>query len=602
MLGNIKNVTVAGSGVLGYQITFQTAFHGFHVTVYDINEDVLNKAKAKFEELAQSYRTDMKATDDQINATKENLTYSSDLEKAVAEADLLIEAVPENIQIKTEFYQQLAKVAPEKTIFVSNSSTLLPSRFAKVTGRPEKFLNLHFANQIWLHNTAEIMAHPTTQDEVKKAIEQFAKNIGMVPIIVKKEVPGYILNSMLNPFLNAALQLWIGKFTTADFIDKTWMKGTGAPYGPMALYDVVGLTTPYNIYKLQVEKGKKDDQKVVDILESTFIKPHKLGVSTGEGFYTYPNAAWQQKDFLAVPKADLSKINIQKVVVAGSGVLGLQIAAQTAFYGFDTVIYDLKEEALKEAQTRFETLLSEYQELLQATENQIEQTRAHLEFSHDLEKALQEADLLIESVPESLEIKESFWQEAAKFAPEKTIFASNSSTLLPSQIKDFTGRADRYIHLHFANHIMIRNMAEIMGSSDTDPEVFTEIVAFAKAINMLPIELKKEKAGYVLNSLLVPLLVAGLSLWANDVADPETIDKTWMIATGATFGPMAILDMNGMNTNYNVLKNSPAEFMQNLAHKLKTEFIDKGKLGQQSGEGFYQYPNPKWQQKDFLKA
>ncbi|MDK7375221.1 3-hydroxyacyl-CoA dehydrogenase [Weeksella virosa] len=295
-------------------------------------------------------------------------------------------------------------------------------------------------------------------------------------------------------------------------------------------------------------------------------------------------------------------MKIKKVVIAGSGILGLQIAAQAAFYGFDTVIYDLKEEALKEAQTRFEPLLLEYQKYLQANEKQIEQTRLNLEFSHDLENALQDADLLIESIPESLEIKESFWIEVSKYAPEKTIFASNSSTLLPSRIKDFTGRADRYIHLHFANHILVRNIAEIMGSSDTSPEIFTKMVEFAKAINMLPIELKKERAGYVLNSLLVPLLVAGLSLWANDVADPETIDKTWMIATGAPIGPMAILDITGMNTNYNVLKNNPAEFMHKLAHKLKIEFIDKGNLGQQSGKGFYEYPNPAWQQENFLKA
>ena len=145
-------------------------------------------------------------------------------------------------------------------------------------------------------------------------------------------------------------------------------------------------------------------------------------------------------------------------------------------------------------------------------------------------------------------------------------------------------------------------MAEIMGSDQTDPTVYNEIVEFAKSIAMLPVELKKEKSGYVLDSLLIPLLVAGLALWANDVADPATIDKTWRIATGAPFGPMAILDLNGMNTNYNILKEIPGELTQKIAEKLKTELIDKGKLGQQSGEGFYKYPEPEWQSKDFLKA
>lgn len=144
-----KNVTVAGSGVLGYQIAFQTAFYGFNVTVYDINDEVLEKAKAKFDILAESYKKDLKATEEQLAATKENLQYNSNLAEAVQDADLLIEAVPKNPQIKIGFYEQLAKVAPAKTVFATNSSTMLPSQFAEYTGRPAQFVALHFANEIW---------------------------------------------------------------------------------------------------------------------------------------------------------------------------------------------------------------------------------------------------------------------------------------------------------------------------------------------------------------------------------------------------------------------------------------------------------------------
>lgn len=132
-MSKIKNVTVAGSGVLGFQIAFQTAIHGFETTVYDISDEVLEKAKAKFEGLAESHKKDLGATEEQIAKARERLHYSSDLAFAVKDADLLIEAVPEDIKIKTEFYKQLSAIAPEKTIFVSNSSTLLPSQFAEVT-------------------------------------------------------------------------------------------------------------------------------------------------------------------------------------------------------------------------------------------------------------------------------------------------------------------------------------------------------------------------------------------------------------------------------------------------------------------------------------
>ena len=136
---NFKNVTVAGSGVLGYQIAFQTAFHGFKVSVYDINDEVLAKAKAKFYELCECYKQDLNATQEQLDNTFNNLSYHSNLAEAVKDADLLVEAVPEDANIKTEFYKQLSQVAPEKTVFATNTSTMLPSHFKDLTGRPEKF-------------------------------------------------------------------------------------------------------------------------------------------------------------------------------------------------------------------------------------------------------------------------------------------------------------------------------------------------------------------------------------------------------------------------------------------------------------------------------
>ena len=298
-LMNYKNITVAGSGVLGYQIAFQTAFHGFNVTVYDINDEVLEKAKGKFEIMSSAFKSDLNASQQQLEDTYQKLRYSSNLEEAVKDADLLIEAVPENPQIKIGFYEQLAKVAPAKTVFATNSSTLLPSQFASSTGRPEKFVALHFANEIWKHNTAEIMGHPTTSPKVFNDMVEFAKRIGMLPLPLHKEQPGYILNSLLVPLIGAALDLYVNEVADVETIDKTWMVATGAPVGPFGILDVVGVTTAYNINKIAAEKTQDANRiKVMKYLEENFINKNKLGVATGEGFYTYPNPAFQKKDFL----------------------------------------------------------------------------------------------------------------------------------------------------------------------------------------------------------------------------------------------------------------------------------------------------------------
>lgn len=294
-----KQITVAGSGVLGSQIAFQSAFHGFNVTVYDINDEVLESAKEKINLLKGRYQKDLNASQEQVEAASDRISYNSDLAKATADADLLIEAIPEIVPIKTEFYQNLSKVAPAKTVFATNSSTLLPSQFAEATGRPEKFLALHFANEIWINNTAEIMKHQGTDMNVFDQVVEFAKAIGMVALPLHKEQPGYILNSLLVPLLDAAELLLSKEVADVETIDKTWMIATGAPKGPFAILDVVGITTSYNIVKAKAEAtGNPEFKKLAKLLKTEYIDKGKLGAATGEGFYKYPNPRFMDPDFL----------------------------------------------------------------------------------------------------------------------------------------------------------------------------------------------------------------------------------------------------------------------------------------------------------------
>ena len=294
---NFKNVTVAGSGVLGYQIAFQTAFHGFKVTVYDINDEVLDKAKAKFFELSECYKQEMNATQEQLDNAFNNLSYQSNLAEAVKDADLMIEAVPEDPAIKREFYEKLSQVAPEKTVFATNTSTLLPSQFKDVTGRPEKFLALHFANRIWAHNMAEIMGHDSTDKKVFDDLVEFAKAIDMLPIPIYKEQPGYVLNSILVPYCISALELWVNKVSDPETIDKTWMKAYISPKGPFAIMDMIGITTVYNVAKLNVDANPAM-ARIVEKLQAEFIDLGHLGMPTGQGFYSYPNPAYEAATFL----------------------------------------------------------------------------------------------------------------------------------------------------------------------------------------------------------------------------------------------------------------------------------------------------------------
>lgn len=295
----IRNVTIAGAGTLGSQIAWQTAYKGFNVTVYDAFEQGIERGKKFHQQFAQIFMSLRGASQKDIDQTMARLNYTTNLIEAVKDADLISESVPENLEIKKGFYLELAKVAPAKTIFTTNTSTLLPSQFAEDTGRPEKFLALHFANWIWDANIGEIMGHPDTDPEVFKRVIEFAKEIGMVPIPIYKEQNGYIINSLLAPLLSAAGNLLINKVADYETIDKTWMITSGVKMGPCGIMDMVGLETIYNIEKHWGEQS--NDQSILDradYYKKNFIDKGKLGMKTGEGFYTYPNPTYKEKDFL----------------------------------------------------------------------------------------------------------------------------------------------------------------------------------------------------------------------------------------------------------------------------------------------------------------
>jgi len=223
----------------------------------------------------------------------------------------------------------------------------------------------------------------------------------------------------------------------------------------------------------------------------------------------------------------------------------------------------------------------------------VEKAYKELKYTTSFEEACKDADLIIESISEIPQQKKALFHELAKYMEEKTIIVTNTSSILPSELAEHTGRPEKFLALHFANNIWRCNIAEVMGHSGTDQQYIDKVIEFAERINMVPLRILKEQKSYLLNSMLTPFLDAARSLWARDIADPQTIDKAWTIGTGAPVGPFTILDMIGCLTSYNVKLLSPhvndPNHIDYLIAKKYKEMIDAGKLGILSGEGFYKY-------------
>ncbi|MCI6036688.1 MAG: 3-hydroxyacyl-CoA dehydrogenase [Candidatus Limiplasma sp.] len=313
---SMKNIVVAGGGVLGSQIAYQAAYCGFNVTIWLRSEGSIARTQPKLDRLHQVYAdtirqmagpegkqpgvwacgiADGDAFDPEACLARSDAAYQGirlelDLAKAAADADLVIESMAENLEDKIAFYQKLSPLLPEKTIVVTNSSTLLPSKLARSVARPEKFLSLHFANSIWKNNMTEVMGHDRTDPAVFDQVMDFAQAIRMIPLPVRKEKAGYLLNSMLVPLLFSGMDLYVTGVSDPESIDRAWTLGTGAPKGPFRILDTVGLQTAYNIVQMYVKIPSflapyhfKDMAKML----KKYIDEGKLGQSSGEGFYRY---------------------------------------------------------------------------------------------------------------------------------------------------------------------------------------------------------------------------------------------------------------------------------------------------------------------------
>ena len=290
----IKNVVVIGGGVLGSQIAYQAAYCGFDVTIWLRSEGSIGRCQPKLDHLKEVYHDTITLMDSDKGKTPQNwamgISDYEDLQKAVSDADLIIESMAENVEQKIDIYKKMADLLPEKTVIVTNSSTLLPSKFAKYTKRPEKYLSLHFANSIWKNNMTEVMAQKQTNQKYFDLIMDFAKEIRMIPLPVRKEKSGYLLNSMLVPLLFSGMDLYVNGVSDPESIDKAWTLGTGAPKGPFQILDTVGLTTAYNIVSMYLKVPSflaPYNFKGMAKMLKKYIDEGKLGMSSGEGFYKY---------------------------------------------------------------------------------------------------------------------------------------------------------------------------------------------------------------------------------------------------------------------------------------------------------------------------
>lgn len=282
----IKRIAVLGAGLMGQQIAMQSALSGFSTNLYDIDESSLKKADHQLKELLRDWINKEKVTEEEVTTAFSRLQYEDDLSKAVAEVDLIIEAIVEDVAIKRDLFRKIDQLAPERTIFATNSSTIVNSKLAAVTNRPDKVVNMHFFNPPLVMDLVEIVRNDETTDQTVELVKNFCQSINRKGVVLDKEIFGFIANRILLAITKEALHLYEGGYANFEDIDFIVKKALAHPLGPFELMDLTGLDIAYAVSELHYkETGNELDKPAQAIIDK--VNAGQLGRKTGQGWYDY---------------------------------------------------------------------------------------------------------------------------------------------------------------------------------------------------------------------------------------------------------------------------------------------------------------------------
>ncbi len=589
MAEDIETVGIVGCGTMGSGIAQIVASHGLDVLFVELDDAAVEAGYQRIRGDLDRQVSRERITPEQADEVAGRITGSTDW-TTLGRADLIIEAVPEVLELKQRTFARIDEVARDDAIIATNTSSLPVMDIAVHTRRPNRVLGFHFFNPAPVMKLIELVRTVVTDQAVIDQAKRFAARIGKTPVAVGDR-RGFIANQLLFPYLNQAAGMVESGYATKEDIDDAMRFGAGLPMGPVALMDLVGLDTMLGIMNAihsQFDETRFAPRPILKQLVAADFRGRK----SGRGFYTFtePGSSRVVPDTDSRPPADPDLIaGWSSIGVIGTGTMAIGIAEVCAKAGFEVVVRGRSKEKAEMVAAAASRSMQRLVEKERMTEEEMVAALARIRPTHDLED-LADVDLVIEAIAEDLAIKQALFAELAGIVRPDTIISTTTSSLPVIECAMPTEGPERVIGLHFFNPAAIMKLVEIVPTVRTDGGVTERCRAFLDRIEKVGV-LCPDRAGFIVNALLFPYLNDAIKMLASHYATAEEIDTAMKLGCGYPMGPFELIDIVGLDVTLKIIATLHREFREPsyAPAPLLEHMVEAGFLGKKAGRGFYVY-------------
>jgi 3-hydroxybutyryl-CoA dehydrogenase len=585
----IKAVGVVGLGTMGAGIAEVCARHGYRVFAIEPDATSLERGRVSLAGSTERAVKRGKLTEAERDEVLSRITFSTQLED-LASADLGVEAIPEDLDIKRAIFGRLDAITPAHAILATNTSSLSVTEIAVATSRPDRVAGLHFFNPAPVQAFVEVVRTVVTDPAVVDDLVALARSLGKEPVVIGDRA-GFIANALLFGYLNQAVSMYEANYASREDIDAAMRLGCGYPMGPLALLDLIGLDTAYQILDTMYRQSRDRLHAPAPILKQ-MVTAGLRGRKTGRGFYTYaaPNSPEVVDDGAdASGDASVTPRPVQSVGVIGSGTMATGIAEVLAKGGFDVTLVARSESSLARALGTLDKSLEKAVQRGKLEAPDRDAIRARVTGSSSLD-SLAQADLVVEAVVEEISVKSALFENLDEICKPGAILATTTSSLPVVELAAATSRPQDVVGLHFFNPAPVMRLVEVVRTVSTSATTVATAVDVTLRAGRHPV-VCGDRAGFIVNALLFPYLNDAIGMLEANYASADDIDVAMKKGCAYPMGPFELLDVVGLDVSLAIQQTLYREFREpGFAPAPRLEhLVTAGYLGRKTGRGFRAY-------------